>query len=108
MQKRNVSRPYDVLITYCLVYHTPFEEEMHSVEVLWQKGGQMDLETLTSAIKMLVLEIWFPMQGEALLFASNRIEQYVSPLQFQKGAKAQKRPLLSCTCQPEVKESLTS
>lgn len=75
---------------------------MHAVGALWQKDGQMDLETLSAATMMLDLEIPPPMKMEVPLSVSNQIGQCVFPLQFQKDAKVQKIQCLSCTYQPAL------
>jgi hypothetical protein len=73
---------------------------MHCVEVQWQMGDLWDLATITAAAKIPVLETQQPKQVEVPLFALDRIKQRVSPLRSQMDAKAQRKPLLSCTCQP--------
>lgn len=89
-----------VIITCHPITRTPFAEEMHSAEVLWQKGDLKDLETLTTAARTPVLETRQPIQMEAPLSVSDQTKQHVSPLLFQTGAKAQRKPPLSCTYQP--------
>lgn len=73
---------------------------MHSAKVLLQTGDLRDLETLTAAARIPVLETQQPMKVETSLSVSDRIKQRASPLQSQMDAKAQRKPLLSCTCQP--------
>ena len=90
----------NVIITCHPIIQTPFAEEMHFAEVLWQKGDLKEPETLTASVRIPVLETQRPKLVELPLSVSNQIKQRVSPLLSQMGAKAQRKPLLSCTYQP--------